>query len=149
MEAVLFVAFISWMTPALVAAADGDKYDDSAFQYDYESLRIGGLVFAAVLFLLGVALIVSRKCACSKSGKSRSRDPNAESGVPREAIFPEQRDFEYDEDTLRTTGMVLAIIMFVSGILIALSKKCTKCVKSSPKSADTQIPKTEVPPPAV
>ncbi|XP_061808770.1 FXYD domain containing ion transport regulator 5 isoform X2 [Nerophis lumbriciformis] len=66
-----------------------------------------------------------------------------------EAIFPEQRDFEYDEDTLRTTGMVLAIIMFVSGILIALSKKCTKCVKSSPKSADTQIPKTEVPPPAV
>ncbi|XP_061771965.1 FXYD domain-containing ion transport regulator 6-like isoform X3 [Nerophis ophidion] len=97
MEAVLFVAFISWMTPALVAAADGDKYDDSAFQYDYESLRIGGLVFAAVLFLLGVALIVSRKCACSKSGKSRSRDPNAESGVPREAIFPEQRDFEYGQ----------------------------------------------------
>uniref|UniRef100_A0A8D3D893 FXYD domain-containing ion transport regulator n=1 Tax=Scophthalmus maximus TaxID=52904 RepID=A0A8D3D893_SCOMX len=29
---------------------------------DYESLRIGGLVFAVVLFLLGIALIVS-KCA--------------------------------------------------------------------------------------
>ncbi|XP_054638362.1 FXYD domain-containing ion transport regulator 6-like isoform X5 [Dunckerocampus dactyliophorus] len=66
-----------------------------------------------------------------------------------EAMFPEQKDFEYDEDTLRTTGVVLAVIMFVSGILIALSKKCTKCVKSSPKSSDTQIPKTEVPPPAV
>lgn len=27
---------------------------------DYESLRIGGLVFAVVLFLLGIALIVSK-----------------------------------------------------------------------------------------
>ncbi|XP_054638360.1 FXYD domain-containing ion transport regulator 6-like isoform X3 [Dunckerocampus dactyliophorus] len=83
MEVVLLVAFISWLTPAL-AAADGEKEDyDSAFQYDYESLRIGGLVFAVVLFLLGIALIVSRKCVCSKSDKSRSRGPDGESGVPR------------------------------------------------------------------
>lgn len=27
---------------------------------DYESLRIGGLVFAVVLFLMGIALIVSK-----------------------------------------------------------------------------------------
>lgn len=32
---------------------------------DYESLRIGGLVFAVVLFLLGIALIVS-KCFCTE-----------------------------------------------------------------------------------
>ncbi|XP_054638359.1 FXYD domain-containing ion transport regulator 6-like isoform X2 [Dunckerocampus dactyliophorus] len=83
MEVVLLVAFISWLTPALVAAADGEKDYDSAFQYDYESLRIGGLVFAVVLFLLGIALIVSRKCVCSKSDKSRSRGPDGESGVPR------------------------------------------------------------------
>lgn len=30
--------------------------------------------------------------------------------------------FFIDYETLRTTGVVLAIIMFVSGILIALSK---------------------------
>ncbi|KAK7886666.1 hypothetical protein WMY93_026287 [Mugilogobius chulae] len=47
-----------------VSAADDDH--DSAFNYDYESLRIGGLVFAVVLFVLGIALIVSRKCTCTK-----------------------------------------------------------------------------------
>lgn len=34
-----------------------------------------------------------------------------------------------DYDTLRTTGMVLAVIMFVSGILIALSKLSTLTYK--------------------
>ncbi|XP_077383135.1 phospholemman-like [Festucalex cinctus] len=84
MDLFLFVAFVSCLTPALVSAADSEKADyDSAFEYDYESLRIGGLVFAAVLFLLGIALIVSRKCVCKKSDKSRSRNPDVESGVPR------------------------------------------------------------------
>uniref|UniRef100_A0A673GQZ0 FXYD domain-containing ion transport regulator n=1 Tax=Sinocyclocheilus rhinocerous TaxID=307959 RepID=A0A673GQZ0_9TELE len=31
--------------------------------------------------------------------------------------------------TLRTTGVIIAVVMFVSGILIALSKKL-KCSKS-------------------
>uniref|UniRef100_A0A3Q4I119 FXYD domain-containing ion transport regulator n=1 Tax=Neolamprologus brichardi TaxID=32507 RepID=A0A3Q4I119_NEOBR len=38
-----------------------------------------------------------------------------------ETVFPDQSDFEYDYETLRTTGVILAVIMFVSGILIALS----------------------------
>ncbi|XP_077576926.1 FXYD domain containing ion transport regulator 7 isoform X2 [Stigmatopora nigra] len=66
-----------------------------------------------------------------------------------EAMIPDHEDFVYDEETLRTTGLVLAIIMFVAGILIALSNKCTKCVKSSPKSSDSPVPKTDVPPPVV
>ncbi|XP_061144921.1 FXYD domain-containing ion transport regulator 6-like isoform X2 [Syngnathus typhle] len=66
-----------------------------------------------------------------------------------EATYRDHNDFEYDEETLRTTGLVLAIFMFVAGILIALSNKCTKCVKSSSKSSNTQTPKTDVPPPAV
>ncbi|XP_069393503.1 FXYD domain-containing ion transport regulator 6-like isoform X2 [Paralichthys olivaceus] len=83
MDLVVLLAFSSWLAPALASAADGDKDYDSAFHYDYESLRIGGLVFAVVLFLLGIALIVSRKCTCSKGEKSRSKGPDAESGVPR------------------------------------------------------------------
>ncbi|XP_061633171.1 phospholemman-like isoform X4 [Phyllopteryx taeniolatus] len=84
MDLLLFVAFVTWLTPALVSAVDSEKADyDSAFEYDYESLRIGGLIFAVVLFLLGIALIVSRKCMCKKSDKSRSRGPDVESGVQR------------------------------------------------------------------
>nr|XP_019948146.1 PREDICTED: FXYD domain-containing ion transport regulator 6-like isoform X2 [Paralichthys olivaceus]XP_019948147.1 PREDICTED: FXYD domain-containing ion transport regulator 6-like isoform X2 [Paralichthys olivaceus] len=60
MDLVVLLAFSSWLAPALASAADGDKDYDSAFHYDYESLRIGGLVFAVVLFLLGIALIVSK-----------------------------------------------------------------------------------------
>ncbi|XP_044063560.1 uncharacterized protein LOC122881418 isoform X2 [Siniperca chuatsi] len=37
-----------------------------------------------------------------------------------ETMFPDQSDFDYDYETLRTTGVILAVIMFVSGILIAL-----------------------------
>ncbi|GAA6219042.1 uncharacterized protein LOC108885709 [Lates japonicus] len=68
-----------------------------------------------------------------------------------ESMFPDRSNFDYDYDTLRTTGVILAVIMFVSGILIALSKKFTKCVKSSSNSSSsgTQIPKTEVPPQTV
>ncbi|XP_034084100.1 uncharacterized protein LOC117554012 isoform X1 [Gymnodraco acuticeps] len=37
-----------------------------------------------------------------------------------ETLFPDRSDFEYDYETLCTTGVILAVIMFVAGILIAL-----------------------------
>ncbi|XP_061573913.1 uncharacterized protein LOC133440608 [Cololabis saira] len=184
MDLVVLVALSSWLAPALgsgfgrevfASAADDGKDYDSAFQYDYESLRIGGLIFAVLLFVLGIALIVTRKCSCSKSDKSRSRTPDVESSGQKEnlrsaeftlkalnsppccairllhshtgihhnpatcyisrkslhhpcsaamatteAMFQDQSDFEYDYETLRTTGVILAVIMFVAGILIAL-----------------------------
>ncbi|KAM9352790.1 FXYD domain-containing ion transport regulator 6-like isoform 2-T2 [Symphorus nematophorus] len=85
MHLVVLVALSSWLAPALASAegADKDKDYDSAFHYDYETLRIGGLVFAVALFLMGIALIVSRKCTCSKSDKSKPRGPNVESGIPK------------------------------------------------------------------
>ncbi|CAB1416789.1 unnamed protein product [Pleuronectes platessa] len=174
MDLVVLVAFSSWLAPALASAAVGDIDYDSAFNYDYESLRIGGLVFAVVLFLLGIALIVSKWFASAGNvpvRKEKSHDPRVlmRNQVFQElrhrgeeqwrsvlltsarTMFPDQSDFDYDYETLRTTGMVLAIVMFVSGILIALSKKFTKCVKpsSNSSSSGTQIPKTEVPPQTV
>ncbi|KAF7665762.1 hypothetical protein LDENG_00132520 [Lucifuga dentata] len=83
MELVLLLVLSLWLAPALASAANEDKDYDSDFHYDYESLRIGGLVFAVVLFFLGIALIVSRKCTCSKSNNSRSRGPDVESGIRR------------------------------------------------------------------
>ncbi|KPP59205.1 FXYD domain-containing ion transport regulator 6-like, partial [Scleropages formosus] len=48
-----------------ISSANNDLKDyDSPFHYDYESLRIGGLIFAVVLFLMGILLILSRKCRC-------------------------------------------------------------------------------------
>lgn len=63
-----------------------------------------------------------------------------------EAMFADQSAFEYDYDTLRTTGVILGVIMFVSGILIALSKKI-KCSKSSNTVEGSQVPKTAEAPP--
>ncbi|XP_062848001.1 FXYD domain containing ion transport regulator 6 like isoform X2 [Trichomycterus rosablanca] len=67
------VLCFSYLVPALGSAFgremtastmdDAPDYD-SPFHYDYESVRIGGLVIAAVLFFLGIFIIVSRKCRC-------------------------------------------------------------------------------------
>uniref|UniRef100_A0A3Q3WFM0 FXYD domain-containing ion transport regulator n=1 Tax=Mola mola TaxID=94237 RepID=A0A3Q3WFM0_MOLML len=38
----------------------------------YESLRIGGLAFAVVLFTLGILLILSRRCRCGINQKPRA-----------------------------------------------------------------------------
>ncbi|XP_026107739.1 phospholemman-like isoform X2 [Carassius auratus] len=55
---------------------------DSPFHYDYESLRIGGLIFAVILFLMGIFLIISQKCCC-KGNKSKpvGLDPEAARGA--------------------------------------------------------------------
>ncbi|XP_058248626.1 FXYD domain containing ion transport regulator 7 isoform X1 [Hemibagrus wyckioides] len=37
-----------------------------------------------------------------------------------ETMVNDQSAFEYDYETLRTTGVILAVVMFVTGILIAL-----------------------------
>uniref|UniRef100_A0A3B4GMV6 FXYD domain-containing ion transport regulator n=2 Tax=Haplochromini TaxID=319058 RepID=A0A3B4GMV6_9CICH len=38
----------------------------------YETLRIGGLAFAVVLFTLGILLILSRRCRCGIKQKPRA-----------------------------------------------------------------------------
>uniref|UniRef100_A0A669PZA6 FXYD domain-containing ion transport regulator n=1 Tax=Phasianus colchicus TaxID=9054 RepID=A0A669PZA6_PHACC len=45
---------------------------EDPFHYDYQSLRIGGLVFAVVLFTVGILLILSRRCRCSFHQKPRA-----------------------------------------------------------------------------
>uniref|UniRef100_A0AAV2MDC5 FXYD domain-containing ion transport regulator n=1 Tax=Knipowitschia caucasica TaxID=637954 RepID=A0AAV2MDC5_KNICA len=41
-------------------------------------------------------------------------------------MFPDRSDFDYDYETLRTTGLTLAIVMFVGGILIALTRLASR-----------------------
>uniref|UniRef100_A0A8C5GHP1 FXYD domain-containing ion transport regulator n=1 Tax=Gouania willdenowi TaxID=441366 RepID=A0A8C5GHP1_GOUWI len=50
------------LSPALVSLV---------YSTDYESLRIGGLALAVVLFTLGILLILSRRCRCSINQKPK------------------------------------------------------------------------------
>ncbi|XP_076849465.1 sodium/potassium-transporting ATPase subunit gamma [Brachyhypopomus gauderio] len=47
-------------------------YPDDDFTYDYEVIRRGGLIFAAVLFCLGIAIIFSKRLTC---GSKRTAKP--------------------------------------------------------------------------
>uniref|UniRef100_G1SP99 FXYD domain-containing ion transport regulator n=1 Tax=Oryctolagus cuniculus TaxID=9986 RepID=G1SP99_RABIT len=75
MEVVL-IFLCSLLAPRLVlaSAAEQEKEKDP-FHYDYQTLRIGGLVFAVVLFSVGILLILSRRCKCSFAQKPRDRAP--------------------------------------------------------------------------
>ncbi|XP_033700916.1 FXYD domain-containing ion transport regulator 3 [Delphinus delphis] len=55
--------------PALDANDPEDK--NSPFYYDWFSLRVGGLIFAAVLCAIGIIVLMSGKCKCKFSRKPR------------------------------------------------------------------------------
>ncbi|XP_029372750.1 FXYD domain-containing ion transport regulator 6 isoform X2 [Echeneis naucrates] len=72
METILL--FFSSLLVCVAAVTDPSTQDDNEkaenpFVYDYESLRIGGLTLAVVLFLLGILLILSRRCRCNVNQK--------------------------------------------------------------------------------
>ncbi|XP_053122717.1 FXYD domain-containing ion transport regulator 3-like [Hemicordylus capensis] len=47
---------------------------EDPFHYDWHSLRVGGLVFAGVLCVLGIIVLLSGKCKC-KFNKKNSPPP--------------------------------------------------------------------------
>ncbi|XP_036449330.1 FXYD domain containing ion transport regulator 6 like isoform X4 [Colossoma macropomum] len=57
----------TFLAPALASTMDD--------VHDYESVRIGGLIFAAVLFLMGIFIVISRKCRCRGSQSSKPVGP--------------------------------------------------------------------------
>ncbi|OBS58524.1 hypothetical protein A6R68_10389 [Neotoma lepida] len=70
METVLILC--SLLAPAVLASAAEKEKEKDPFYYDYQTLRIGGLVFAVVLFSVGILLILSRRCKCSFNQKPRA-----------------------------------------------------------------------------
>ncbi|XP_077695877.1 FXYD domain-containing ion transport regulator 6 isoform X1 [Eretmochelys imbricata] len=62
----------SLLVPVVLADAANQEKEKDPFNYDYQSLRIGGLVFAVVLFSVGILLILSRRCRCSFNQKPRA-----------------------------------------------------------------------------
>ncbi|XP_016060211.1 PREDICTED: FXYD domain-containing ion transport regulator 6 isoform X2 [Miniopterus natalensis] len=71
MEVVL-IFLCSLLAPAVLASADEQEKEKDPFHYDYQTLRIGGLVCAVAFFSVGILLILSRRCKCSFSQKPRA-----------------------------------------------------------------------------
>ncbi|XP_023577269.1 phospholemman isoform X1 [Octodon degus] len=56
------------------------------FTYDYQSLRIGGLIIAGILFILGILIILSKRCRCKFNQQQRTGEPDEEEGTFRSSI---------------------------------------------------------------
>ncbi|XP_049642642.1 phospholemman isoform X1 [Suncus etruscus] len=68
-----------------LAYAEAPKEHDP-FTYDYQSLRIGGLTIAGILFILGIFIILSRRCRCKFNQQQRTGEPDEEEGTFRSSI---------------------------------------------------------------
>ncbi|XP_010871356.1 FXYD domain-containing ion transport regulator 6 isoform X1 [Esox lucius] len=105
METIMFFLI---SLPVYVAAekdlsAEGGKETKAVdpFVYDYHSLRICGLVFAVVLFALGILLILSksshfsRKCRCSfNQEKEKPKAPGDEEATAENLIVSKAKEPE-------------------------------------------------------
>ncbi|XP_061059577.1 sodium/potassium-transporting ATPase subunit gamma isoform X3 [Eubalaena glacialis] len=68
-----------WDVPSLrgdmagLSTDDGGspKEDVDPFSYDYETVRNGGLIFAALAFIVGLIIILSRRFRCGGRKKHR------------------------------------------------------------------------------
>uniref|UniRef100_A0A3B5ATH3 FXYD domain-containing ion transport regulator n=1 Tax=Stegastes partitus TaxID=144197 RepID=A0A3B5ATH3_9TELE len=54
--------------------------EDDPFTFDYHRLRVGGLILAAVLCLIGITILLSGHCRCKfNQDKRRRTGSNAQS----------------------------------------------------------------------
>nr|XP_028696068.1 phospholemman isoform X1 [Macaca mulatta] len=60
--------------------------EQDPFTYDYQSLRIGGLIIAGILFILGILIVLSRRCRCKFNQQQRTGEPDEEEGTFRSSI---------------------------------------------------------------
>ncbi|XP_040183014.1 FXYD domain-containing ion transport regulator 3-like [Rana temporaria] len=68
----VFVTFFLMLTTApCLRASDG--FDDSQFVYDYESLKMVGLIIAGILCAMGIIILLSGKCRCKFNKQNEPR----------------------------------------------------------------------------
>ncbi|XP_033836203.1 phospholemman [Periophthalmus magnuspinnatus] len=63
------------MTIVSLVFAEEEKAhpEDAAFTFDYHELRVGGLILAAVLCLIGITILLSGHCRCKFNQNNRRR----------------------------------------------------------------------------
>jgi len=74
-------ALVVMTVVSLVSAAEeqNDIVEDDPFTFDYHRLRVGGLILAAVLCLIGITILFSGHCRCKfNQNKRRRTESNAQ-----------------------------------------------------------------------
>ncbi|XP_039974018.1 FXYD domain-containing ion transport regulator 3-like [Xiphias gladius] len=61
------------MTLVSLVSAEGQDSEDNPFTFDYHRLRVGGLILAAVLCLIGITILFSGHCRCKFNQDKRRR----------------------------------------------------------------------------
>ncbi|XP_034031200.1 FXYD domain-containing ion transport regulator 3-like isoform X3 [Thalassophryne amazonica] len=56
-----------------VVFAEEENQEEDPFTFDYHRLRVGGLILAAVLCLIGITILLSGHCRCKFNQNKRRR----------------------------------------------------------------------------
>ncbi|KAJ1075430.1 hypothetical protein K5549_009574 [Capra hircus] len=68
------VPLFLWLTPTpplALFSGGSPKENEDPFYYDYETVRNGGLIFAALAFIVGLVIILSKRFRCGAKKKHR------------------------------------------------------------------------------
>lgn len=67
----------AWLLVTLASLVLASEGEEDPFTFDYHRLRVGGLILAGVLCLIGITILFSGHCRC-KFNQKRRRASNAE-----------------------------------------------------------------------
>nr|XP_020452925.1 phospholemman-like [Monopterus albus] len=72
------ICVVVLMTLVSVVFAEEQSLEDDPFTFDYYKLRVGGLILAAVLCLIGITILLSGHCRCKFNQNKRSTGRGAQ-----------------------------------------------------------------------
>ncbi|KAM4568731.1 phospholemman-like [Fundulus diaphanus] len=70
MSKICSLVFLTFMSLVFVKA---EAEEEDPFTFDYHRLRVGGLILAAVLCLIGITILFSGHCRCKFNQNKRTR----------------------------------------------------------------------------
>ncbi|KAM3921839.1 FXYD domain-containing ion transport regulator 3 [Leptodactylus fuscus] len=74
MQDICVSLFLMLASVPLLHASRGSEQERDPFKYDYESLKIAGLIVAGVLCAMGIIILISGKCRCKFNQKKEQRN---------------------------------------------------------------------------